>query len=79
VTKQAIVEIGQQHGYSSHWLNDHAAAFRPIGLTTEDCTIVFDHPALTILGPSTWIFLMKLYAGRTIDHRDLTRLWPLTK
>ena len=79
VTKQAIVEIGQQHGYAPDWLNDQAAAFRPIGLTTQDCTIVFDHPTLTVLGPSPdWIFLMKLYAGRTIDHQDLTRLWPLT-
>ena len=81
VTKQAISEIGQQHGYPNDWLNDSAAAFRPSGLRIEDCTctVLFDHHALTILGPSAdWIFLMKLYARRTIDHQDLTRLWPRT-
>ena len=67
VTKQAISEIGQQHGYANDWLNDSAAAFRPSGLRIEDCTVLFDHHALTILGPTAdWIFLMKLYAGRTI-------------
>ena len=80
VTKQAISEIGQQHGYANDWLNDSAAAFRPSGLRIEDCTVLFYHHALTILGPTAdWIFLMKLYAGRTIDHQDLTRLWPRTK
>ncbi len=79
-TKRAILEIGQQHGYASDWLNDAAAAFRPTGLRIEDCAVLFEHQALTILGPSAdWIFLMKLYAGRTVDHQDLTRLWPHTK
>ena len=80
VTKKAILEIGQRHGYANDWLNDSAAAFRPSGLTIEDCTVLFEHQALTILGPTPdWIFRMKLYAGRTIDHQDLTRLWPHTK
>ena len=78
VTKQAILEIAQQHRYPNNWLNDAAAAFRPTGLGIENCAVLFEHQALTILGPSAdWIFLMKLYAGRTIDHQDLSRLWPI--
>jgi hypothetical protein len=78
-TKDAIAEIGERRGYAADWLNDNAAAFRPAGLTTEECNILFDQSALTVLGPSAdWIFTMKLYAGRTVDHDDLIRLWPHT-
>ena len=51
----------------------------PIGLTVDHCTVLFEHPALTVLGPSAdWIFLMKLDAGRAIDLPDLRRLWKHT-
>jgi Nucleotidyltransferase of unknown function (DUF6036) len=78
-TKRAIERIGNERGYATNWLNDAAAAFRPTGLAAHDCTVLFERSALTILGPSAdWIFLMKLFAGRSIDHEDLVRLWPHT-
>ena len=41
------------------------------------CSTLYDHEALTVLGPSAdWVFLMKLYAGRAVDHDDLIKLWP---
>jgi hypothetical protein len=78
-TKQAIAEIGRAHGYDAEWLNDAAASFYPIGLTIDHCTVLFKHPALTVLGPSAdWIFLMKLDAARTVDFPDLQKLWAHT-
>jgi hypothetical protein len=78
-TKRAIAEIGQSRGYEADWLNDAAASFYPIGLTVDHCTVLLEHPSLTVLGPSAdWIFLMKLDAARAIDLPDLQKLWAHT-
>jgi hypothetical protein len=78
-TKRAIADIAKQRNYAPEWLNDAAAAFYPIGLLLEDCSPLFEHRALTVVGPTPdWIFLMKLFAGRTVDQDDLRRLWPHT-
>jgi hypothetical protein len=78
-TKQAIADVGHARGYDAEWLNDAAASFYPIGLTIDHCTVLFEHPALTVFGPSAdWIFLMKLDAARTIDLPDLQKLWVHT-
>lgn len=79
VTRRAIATVAERHGVSSRWLNDNAAAFRPVGLTVEHCTPVLEGPALRVLTPSAdWIFLMKMYAGRAVDRPDMARLWPRT-
>jgi len=79
VTRRAVAEVADRHGVSAQWLNDHAATFRPHGLTAEHCTTVVDGVALRVLAPSAdWIFLMKMYAGRLVDRPDLVRLWPHT-
>ena len=74
-----IADLASTRDLDPQWLNDHAAAFRPVGLSDESCTAVFLHPTLTVLVPSAdWLFLMKLYAARTIDHGDMVNLWPRT-
>ena len=75
----AIAEVADRHGFPARWLNDNAAAFQPLGLAAEHCTPAFEGPALRALVPSAdWIFLMKMYAGRMLDRRDMVRLWPHT-
>jgi hypothetical protein len=78
-TRQAVHDVAADKGLAPRWLNDDAAVFTPKGMTKEHCVRVFAGFALTVLAPSAdWIFLMKLYAARAVDHKDLIRLWPLT-
>lgn len=38
---------------------------------------MLDHPHLQVLGaPLQQVFVMKLYAGRSLDFDDLVALWP---
>jgi hypothetical protein len=75
--RQASDAVADEMGLPHGWINDNAAAFAPIGLTEEHCSVAFAGAALSILVPSPdWVFLMKLYAGRTVDKRDMVRLWP---
>ncbi len=74
----AADEVGAAHGLGVAWLNARAAAFTPLTLHVEDCTVLLDHPRLRVLGaPLGQVFLMKLYAARDRDLDDLRALWPL--
>lgn len=76
---QAADEVGAAHGLAVGWLNARAAAFSPLTLRLADCTTLFAHPRLRVLGaPLDQVFLMKLYAARDRDLDDLRALWPIT-
>jgi hypothetical protein len=66
---KAADEVGATHGLAVGWLNARAAAFIPLTLHVEDCTVLLDHPRLRVLGaPLDQVFLMKLYAARDRDR-----------
>ena len=79
-TRLAISDVADLKGLSPKWLNDLAAGFRPAGLSSTNCSPILEHRALTVLAPSPdWVFLMKLYAARTVDYDDMVVLWPLCR
>lgn len=74
--RNAVDEIARSRGFQPNWLNDRAAAFAPAGLTEADCSVLYEHPRLRVLGPPPdCVFLMKLYAAREPDYDDLVALW----
>jgi hypothetical protein len=78
---QVIEEVAGRHGLARDWLNDHAAPYKPDGLTIEQCELVFDRKPLRVyLPPEATIFLMKLAAARNDpteqDRSDMIALWP---
>src|SRR5262245_32876591 len=77
--RDAVNVVARRRHLRPNWLNDYAKPFTPVGLPFDDCDVLYDHPALRLLGPPPdWIFLMKLYAGRAPDIDDLVALWPLS-
>lgn len=77
--RDAVNVVARRRHLRPNWLNDYAKPFTPVGLPFAECDVLFDHPALRLLGPPPgWIFLMKLYAGRAPDIDDLVALWPLS-
>jgi hypothetical protein len=76
--KAAIATVGERHGLTPDWLNDRAAGYAPFGWHLGDCELLLDEPMLRVYTPSPRImFVMKVFAERTIDHDDLVALWPL--
>lgn len=74
----AIEAIADERGLDPAWLNDRAAAFAP-STSAGEGTILFDHPNLTIVGPSDdYVFLSKVDRGKQRDFDDLVLLWPRT-
>lgn len=75
--RTAAARVARRHDLAPKWLNDHAAAFTPATLREEDCDVLLDHRRLLVLGaPLQQVFVMKLYAGRSLDFDDLVALWP---
>ena len=78
--RQAIETVAERHDLSLAWINANARPFAPQGLDMTSCTVLVEHPAITVLGPpARWVFLMKLYAARPgADHHDMVALWAHT-
>lgn len=75
--RRAVERVAAENDLSSNWLNDRAAMFVPVGFERSDCTVLFEHEALLVLGPTPdWVFLMKLHAAREVDRDDMVSLWP---
>jgi hypothetical protein len=75
----AVRSVADRNDLRPDWLNAQARPFAPLGLGESDCTVLFTHQQLTVLGPPpAFVFLMKLEAARpTIDIDDMVGLWPL--
>lgn len=72
-----IEEVAAERDLRPDWLNDRSAAFAPAGLDVESCTTLFARGSLIVLGPPPdFVFLMKLFAGRSVDYDDMVALWP---
>jgi Nucleotidyltransferase of unknown function (DUF6036) len=72
----AVAEIATRHDLAPHWLNNSAGRYIPTTLHKEDCSVVIDHARLRVLGaPLQQIFVMKLFAARTVDIADLMVIW----
>jgi hypothetical protein len=70
--------VAARHDLIPTWLNDAAAAFRPVTFNERQCTVLLEDPRLRVLGaPFTQVFLMKLYRVTAQDYDDLIRIWPL--
>jgi len=75
----AVASVAMRHDLASRWVNSNALPFAPATLVEADCEVLADHPRLKLLGaPWSQVFVMKLYAGRTRDRRDLPKIWPRT-
>jgi hypothetical protein len=74
---EAVKSVADQNDLKIDWLNDRAAQFTPVGFDESECEVLFDHPALLVLGPAAeCVFLMKLHAHRVQDYEDMIGLWP---
>ena len=74
--RDAAEEVARRHGLSPTWLNDAAAQFLPQTFNKDDCSVLFDHTQLRVLGaPLQQVFLMKVLAARTRDITDLEVIW----
>lgn len=72
-----VEEVAAARDLRPDWLNDRAAAFAPLGLDIKSCTTLFERSSLVVLGPpADVVFLMKLFAARTVDYDDMVALWP---
>ncbi len=76
-----IADLAGRFDLAPDWLNDHAAPFKPQGLTLEQCELVFEREPLRVyLPPPAAIFVMKLSASRADptehDREDMIALWP---
>lgn len=77
--QDAVRLVAEAHDLAPSWVNHHAAGFMPQTLDLGECERLIDHPRLLVLGaPVRQVSLMKLLAGREIDHDDLVALWPLS-
>lgn len=75
--RSVVKAVAVQRGLRPDWLNDRAAGFAPVGLTTSACGTLLERPRLVALGPpADFMFLMKLQAARAVDYNDMTTLWP---
>ncbi|MGH9918386.1 MAG: DUF6036 family nucleotidyltransferase [Nitrososphaerales archaeon] len=75
--RSAVERVALENDLSTDWLNDRAAMFAPVGFERSDCSVLFEHSALLVLGPKPdWVFLMKLHASREVDRDDMVALWP---
>lgn len=73
----AAAVIARRHDLDDHLLNDSASAFVPATFDESACEILLDHERLLVLGAGfDDVFLMKLFASRTVDYDDLVALWP---
>jgi hypothetical protein len=73
----AVARVAERHELGANWLNDSAAPFLPITFDEAECSTIIDRPLLLVLGaPMNQIFLMKLYASRSVDVDDLEAMWP---
>jgi Nucleotidyltransferase of unknown function (DUF6036) len=74
--KDAVVAVAARYGLATRWLNDAALPFLPANFDKSQCSPVFSHLRLVVLGvPLEQIFLMKLYGARTRDIEDLIAIW----
>jgi hypothetical protein len=78
---ELIAKLATRHDLAPDWLNDHAAPFKPQGLTVKECELVFEKgPLRVFLPPPSAIFMMKLSAARADptehDRSDMIELWP---
>lgn len=77
VVRVAVERVGSRHDLRKRWLNDAAAGFWPAGVDHDECTTVFERPALVVRTPQAEvIFVMKLYRASPQDREDLIALWP---
>lgn len=59
--RRAVERVAAANDLSTDWLNDRAAMFAPVGFLRTECSVLFEHEALLVLGPSPdCVFLMKL-------------------
>lgn len=80
ILREHIAEIAANHDLRDDWLNDHAAPFSPLGLTTQQCDVLFEHRGLRVLGvPLPLVFLMKIDRAQEQDVADMVRLWPVVR
>ncbi|HVF74023.1 MAG TPA: hypothetical protein VM938_03160 [Acidimicrobiales bacterium] len=76
--RKVIEDIAAERDLRPDWLNDRSAAFAPIGLDVMSCTTLFERRSLIVLGPPAhFVFLMKLFAARSVDYDDMVALWPV--
>jgi hypothetical protein len=76
--KTIVAAVAAEHDLQPDWLNSNARAFAPAGLSEANCTVLFAHGGLKVLGPTAdWVFLMKLNAARPLDQQDMIGLWPI--
>lgn len=77
---EVIAALAGRHDLAPDWLNDHAAPYKPQGLTIDHCELVFEQGPLRVyLPPDAAIFVMKLSAARSDptehDREDMIALW----
>lgn len=70
--------VANRHGLSAHWLNDNARPYLPADFDQSECSTLFEHSPLLVVGPHPDdILMMKAYAAREVDMRDAVVLWPM--
>lgn len=78
--RDGVRRVAERHGLAVDWLNDHSAAFAPVGFDVAACEVLFEHPRLIALGaPFRDVFLMKLRRGDPQDLIDMRALWPYVR
>ena len=73
----AARDVAERRGWPRSWLNEGATVYMP-RRDQRHGSIIFDHPALTVIAATAEHMLaMKATAARPDDRQDVRRPWPL--